>query len=118
MLLLSCLCFCANTGAEESATNDNSAQAAKQNNSLKTQTKSLDVKIYAASCLACVRRIERHLRENPAVLKVSVSFKVTPIYAIEYDPKRLSEKDLLELVTKEGYRAEKVEYPGKQSAGS
>lgn len=90
-----------------------SADNQKASPEKKTGASVLQVKVYAATCLACVRRIERHLRQNPAILNVTVKIATSSYFTINYDQKKISEKDILQLIEKEGYRVEKVQTGGK-----
>ena len=71
-------------------------------------------KIYVngMTCINCQSRIEKVLRENPAVTEVSVSYeKGTAEY--RYDPKKTTQKQIMETIKSLGYEASTEVFSGK-----
>ncbi len=65
-------------------------------------------KIEGMTCASCVNHIESDLKKTKGVHHVMVNFAMEQA-SIHYDPAQVSEKELIEVVKKTGYKAEPVE---------
>ncbi|MFQ5480357.1 MAG: heavy metal translocating P-type ATPase [Thermodesulfobacteriota bacterium] len=68
----------------------------------KTGVKSITLGLTGMSCASCAAKIEKALREVAGVVKVSVNFAAEKA-AIEYEPSRVGEADLISVIEGLGY---------------
>ncbi|QQR54543.1 cation-translocating P-type ATPase [Candidatus Peregrinibacteria bacterium] len=65
-------------------------------------------KIEGMTCASCVSHIEHDLKKTKGVHHVMVNFAMEQA-AIHYDPAQVSEKELIEVIKRTGYKADPLE---------
>jgi len=93
-------------GQKEKVSHHTKAAAKDAKSSSMTQLRFV---IYSVSCLACVRKIERHLRQTEGVSSIDIKMGLNPVFAVDYNAKKVKEDVLIQIVDKEGYRYEKLD---------
>ena len=63
-----------------------------------------DIKITGMHCASCARNIEKKLKNEKGVINASVSYSAGSS-SIEYDSKKINEKELAGIINKMGYKA-------------
>jgi len=66
--------------------------------------KKTELKIQGMHCASCVTVIEKGLKKSPGVLNANVNL-TTEIATVDYDPKKINEEKLIEVIKKRGYGA-------------
>ena len=72
--------------------------------------KKVTFKIHGMHCTSCAWNIDGDLEDSGKV-KSSKTNYVKSQTTVEYDPKKISEKQIMEMMAKTGYKAEVMEIP-------
>jgi len=69
----------------------------------KTRLRQAELRLNGASCLACLRQIERELRHTDGVLQVEMAFKPPAVADVVYDASTIKLRALTGPLEKRGY---------------
>lgn len=64
-------------------------------------------KIYGMHCVSCAMNIDGALEDAPGVIRASANFAKTQV-KVEFEPKALDLKKIVQIIEKAGYRAEVI----------
>ncbi len=82
---------------------------------VKNEPKTITLKITGMTCAGCSKTIHSSLSKKDGILENEVKFP-GDLAVIKYDPTKITEKEIITVVEKAGYKAELVKSDCKSSA--